>query len=347
MKYFIFCVISLFFVQRGQAQTAYIQISGESGLDVYLNGKLKGQTRTEFNGLIIDNVSPGKNTIKVVKKGYIPFEESVTIQAGEVFLYKVKEFKKNVIPVYQEGNSAQTTQVETLPSGKLIIQSIPIEMKIRIETVDGVNTKNKDQWVAEKFPEGTYAIEFEANGKTIKKSVTIYRDETTKLFINMLNGEMKTEMVEREAKIKENLQKEKDIAARQAAYKIQKEQEYKAIQTTIGYLEENKKSWKKGALWLVPGVPLMIGSAVSLKNGNYLNGFLLGLPGFCASLYGGLSLNEYNKVNADLKNAQAQLRNFSWAYQPTLLNGTYCHGVGMRFNVGNTTNKRLAFVPKF
>lgn len=347
MRLIILLFFSTLYSSAFIAQTAYIQISGESDLEVYVNGQYKGLTRTEFNGLIIDNVAAGKNTIKIVKKGYVPFEETVTIQAGEVFLYKVKEFKKIVIPVYQEGNTGQTTKVESLPSGKLIIQSIPIEMKIRIESVDGVNVKNKDQWVAEKIPEGTYEIEFESNGKKIKKSVTIYENETTKIFINMLNGEMKTEMVERETKAKEALQKEKDLAAKKAALKLQKEQEYKGIQMTITALEANKKSWGKGALWLIPGVPLIGASIVSLTNGNYLGGFLFGLPGVCATLYGGLSFNEYNKTKLDLQNAQYRLNNFSWAYQPTLINGTYCHGLSVRITLGNGHANRLATSTKY
>ncbi len=171
------------------SQTAYIQVKGEAGLSVFLNSQIKGITSTEYNGLIIENVSPGKHLIKIVKEGYTPFEEYVIVKPGEVFAYKVKPFAKHIVEISEQGNVAETNKTATIQTGKLVIQSVPIEIKISIPDIEGVQNsqKTKDEWIAEKIPAGTYLITFSFNKKIITKSITIEGDEITNVFVNMLN----------------------------------------------------------------------------------------------------------------------------------------------------------------
>lgn len=75
-------------------QTAYIEVKGEPDLSVYLNSKFKSKTTAELGGCIIENITPGKNLIKIVKEGFIPFEETITIKPNEVFSYTVKPLEK-------------------------------------------------------------------------------------------------------------------------------------------------------------------------------------------------------------------------------------------------------------
>ncbi|MBC7426938.1 MAG: PEGA domain-containing protein, partial [Bacteroidia bacterium] len=173
------------------AQTAYIQVTGEPGLSVFLNNQFKGKTTVELNGYIIENVTPGKNTIKIVKEGYTPFEEIITVKAGEVLAYKVKPFVKHTVNISQEGNRDETDKKATIETGKLVIQSVPIEIKITIADIEGINNiaKTKDKWMADKIPDGTYKITFTYNQKIINKSIEIRGNDTTSVFINMLSGD--------------------------------------------------------------------------------------------------------------------------------------------------------------
>ena len=172
-------------------QNAYIQVNGEAGLSVFLNSQFKGKTTTEFNGLIIENVIPGKNLIKVVKEGFTPFEETITVKSGEVFSYTVKPFTKHLVNISEQGNSGETDKKATIQTGKLIVQSVPIEIKITIPDIEGVDNlpKTKDKWSADKIPAGTYDITFTYNQKVISKTIEIVGNDTTSVFINMLNGE--------------------------------------------------------------------------------------------------------------------------------------------------------------
>ena len=183
----------LFFVSFTAAftQNAYIQVNGEPNLFVYLDNNFKGKTTIELKGLIIEKVTAGKHLITIVKEGYLPFEEHIQVKGGEVLSYDVKPFKKQVVSISEEGNVAETGKTVSIKTGKLIIQSLPIQIKITIPKVDGVKdmSKSKDQWTANDLPEGKYQISFKFNDKIITKNIEIIGDNTTSLFINMLSGE--------------------------------------------------------------------------------------------------------------------------------------------------------------
>ena len=185
-------LVIIFISQLINAQS-YIQVTGEPNLTVYINNVFKAKTTTEFNGCIIENVQSGVNVIKIEKKGYAAYEESITIKKGEVFAYKVKPFTKHAVYVSEQGNTAVTEKKEVLETGKLIIQSLPIEIKITIANIDGINNspKTKDEWIANEIPAGNYKVTFIYNEKTISKNITVLGNETTNIFVNMLSSEVK------------------------------------------------------------------------------------------------------------------------------------------------------------
>lgn len=175
-------------------QTAYIQVDGEPNLSVFLNNKFKAKTTTEIGGCVIENVTPGKNLIKIVKEGFIPFEETITLKPDEVFSYKVKPFIKNKVTIEESGNSGETNKKAAIATGKLIIQSVPINIKITIPSIEGINntTKAKDEWIVNNIGAGTCEATFTLNKKSVKKSFEIIGGETTNVFINMMNGDFRT-----------------------------------------------------------------------------------------------------------------------------------------------------------
>ncbi len=192
-KYFVF-ILALFISNILFSQTSYIQVTGEQGLSVFLNNQFKGKTTIEYKGYIIENVTPGTNLIKIVKDGFTPFEEKITIKPGEVFAYKVKPFTKHVVLVSEEGNTGETEKKATIKTGKLVIQSVPIDIKITMPAIEGISNskKTKDKWLADEIPAGNYKITFEFNQKSITKNIEIIGSETTSLFVNMLSEDFKT-----------------------------------------------------------------------------------------------------------------------------------------------------------
>jgi hypothetical protein len=189
--FFLFILFS-FASSAGHAQLSYIQVSGEPNLTVFLDGEMKGVTTAELGGLIIEKVAPGNHLIKVVKKEFVPFEENIIVKAGEVLLYKVKPFSKLSVFITESGNEEETDKKATIQTGKLVIQSLPIEISITIPRIEGVKDlrKNKDLWMIEKLTTGDYQSTFSFNGKTIDGSFQIKPNEETRVFVNILSGEV-------------------------------------------------------------------------------------------------------------------------------------------------------------
>lgn len=174
------------------AQKAYIQVEAEPGISVFLDGSFKGKTSMEMGGLIIEDVSSGTCTIKVVKEGFNPQEERITIKPGEVYTYKVRPFVPG-LKISQTGNTGQ--QQIDLKVGRLKIQSLPISIIISISSLGVNSSKSKDEWTADEVPVGTYTATFRGMNKTLSGSFEIKHDQLTHLFVNMVRGEIENRSI--------------------------------------------------------------------------------------------------------------------------------------------------------
>lgn len=207
----------LFIFNIAAAQSAYLQVSGEAGLQVYINDQFKCTTTTELGGCIIENIRAGIITVKVVKSGYVPYEEKVTIKPGEVLLYKVKPFSKNKVFVSESGNTEVADTKKVIETGTLIVQSLPINILITILEIDDIDDKEKtkDIWKAENISTGLKTLIFEYNGKIIEKEVEILDKRNTQVFVNMLNGEVKvTNSIEEKHRVAYRKELMEDMAKR-------------------------------------------------------------------------------------------------------------------------------------
>ena len=131
----------------------------------------------------------GQHLIKVIKEGYIPREENLTVKPGEVLLYQVDANFSSAIIITEEGNKEK--QTISIKKGTLTIQSIPISIRIQIPSVDIDYVKKEDKFHAENIPEGTYLAEFILNDRVLSDSVEILNQMITYLFVNMV--ELKVE----------------------------------------------------------------------------------------------------------------------------------------------------------
>jgi len=169
------------------AQTSYIQVVSEADISVFLDGMFKGKTTSDIGGLIIEDVNPGGHIIKVVKEGFGPQEEHINLKSGEVFTYEVKPFIPK-IKISQEGNVEQ--QDINLKVGKIIIQSLPVEISINILGLGISSFKTQDMWSADKVPAGTYSATFEWKEKILTKVFEVTNNQITHLFVNMIKSEI-------------------------------------------------------------------------------------------------------------------------------------------------------------
>ncbi|MBC8550032.1 MAG: hypothetical protein ISR95_01065 [Candidatus Marinimicrobia bacterium] len=169
------------------AQDTYIQVVAEPGISVFINQNLMGVTNSDYGGLIIENVSPGKQTIKMIKEGFNPQEEQIDVKQGEVFTYMVRPF----IPKLKISESGNTGQQEIeMKVGNLLVQSLPISISIKIPSLAIDYTKKKDEWKVEEIPEGKYLASFFLKDNILSDSIEINASQTTHLFVNMIKMEV-------------------------------------------------------------------------------------------------------------------------------------------------------------
>ncbi|MHC4368717.1 MAG: peptidase associated/transthyretin-like domain-containing protein [Planctomycetota bacterium] len=65
-------------------ETGFIQIKCAPGVQLFLDGNLKGVTNEDVGGLIIQNVKPGRHEVKAVKPKFQPQVSTVTVNAGKI-----------------------------------------------------------------------------------------------------------------------------------------------------------------------------------------------------------------------------------------------------------------------
>ncbi|MBN1461461.1 MAG: SUMF1/EgtB/PvdO family nonheme iron enzyme [Armatimonadetes bacterium] len=166
---------------------AYIQVRCTPGVQIFLDGTLRGVTSSDADGLIIQDVSPGTHEIKAIKPGYQAQAEPVTVMAGQVYSFEVKPFVPQV-KISQTGTEHET-QVQ-LEVGSLQIQSLPIECTLTIIGlgVEG-QPKTRDQWIAEDVPIGAYEIVATAMGRQLTHAVTIQKKAKSEVMLNFVTGE--------------------------------------------------------------------------------------------------------------------------------------------------------------
>jgi len=171
------------------AQNSHIQVVAEPGISVFLDGQFKGVTSSDYGGLIVQNVTAGQHTIRVVKDGYSPREEEINIKEREVLQYNIANDFIPAIKISEEGNKEK--QAISIKKGTLTVQSLPLSIRIRVPSVNIDYVKKEDKFHAENIPEGKYFAEFSLNDKVLSDSVQIMNEMITYLFVNMV--ELKVE----------------------------------------------------------------------------------------------------------------------------------------------------------
>jgi uncharacterized protein (TIGR02145 family) len=234
------------------AQNAYIQVTAEPGISVFLDNSFRGKTTIDMGGLIIENVSAGTHTIKILKSGFNPQEEKITIKSGEVYSYKVKPFIPK-LKISESGNTGQ--QNINLQVGTLLIQSLPLSLSINIPSL-GINTsKSQDKWKVEEIPVGRYQSTFKGMNKTLTFNIEIHDGQLTHLFVDIVKGEIKDLTAEKRK-------------AEQKALALEKQAQRRAEQERLAQEKEVKQQEEKELQKLTNQLHLTKGEFTDSRDGN-------------------------------------------------------------------------------
>lgn len=186
-------IILLTFSYTALCQSSYIQIICEPEVAVSVDGKLKGITSKEVGGYILEGLTPGKHKITFKKTGHVIQTGHVNLTDGEVFTYYTSPFvpQVSIAQISSKGAvSVKEEQPTEIKTGNLKIQSLPVEMTIKIADLDVVSQKQDDQWFASNVQKGKYAIEYIWNTKLLQDTIEIFENRMTHIFVNLVNNEI-------------------------------------------------------------------------------------------------------------------------------------------------------------
>jgi hypothetical protein len=198
MKKHLIAIIIVFFSVANIliAQQAHLQIESEPDIAVYINNQFKGITSQPLNGLIISGLKPGKTKVLLKKDGFEDKVEEIILEAEKVYLLKVKFLtKKSSSNIYisQSGEKAEEREIvkkEIIPTGSLIIQSLPIEIKITIQGLGIESIKNKDKWKASNLRTGAYELSATFNNMILQKEIRIFGNDVTRVFVDFTKNKI-------------------------------------------------------------------------------------------------------------------------------------------------------------
>ncbi len=180
LSFFAICFLNLV------AQKSHIQVVADPGISMYIDGVFKGVTNAEFGGLIIQDLEPGNHRIEARKEGFRTQSDNISLSPGQVLTYNLDDFLEN-ISISEKGEEDEDLIERNV--GNLKIQSLPVEISIRISGLNINYQKRKDSWTAENVPSGQFEASFNWNSKTLTNSIQIEPGMESHYMVNMVNEE--------------------------------------------------------------------------------------------------------------------------------------------------------------
>lgn len=186
-------ILLLGFTYTAISQNSYIQVVCEPNVSVSLDGTVKGVSSKEVGGIILEGLTPGQHKVTFNKNGFITQVGTVTLKDGEVYTYYASPFipKVDIAQVGPVGSAGLVTgEPEQVKTGNLKIQSIPIEIFVKINQLGVESAKVDDQWFAANVQKGKYSIEYVWNTKLLRDTVEIFENRMTHIFVNLISNEV-------------------------------------------------------------------------------------------------------------------------------------------------------------
>lgn len=206
----ILLILSLFISSNVFAATGDIQITCETNVRIFIDNNFKGVTNDSDSGLFIEGLTPGRHTLKAVKKGFDPFVREISITAN-----KAIEVKINFGQRQERVQGLQSEEGQTLSQvGKMELRSVPLGAKV---TIDGKSYQQKTDMEIENIPIGKHRISFERGNKKLSGLFNLNEQEILKLKAHFKEGRIiDLSKLEREERKAEEIEMEKQRRERAA-----------------------------------------------------------------------------------------------------------------------------------
>ena len=115
-------VALLFVVSVGAmawAQTGFIQVRAQPGIQVFMDDVFVGVTNADVGGLILTDARVGQRRLRFVREGFLPQDATVSVAAGQVLLFEVGSLVPRVQASQEGDGGGAELRVQT---GSLVVQ---------------------------------------------------------------------------------------------------------------------------------------------------------------------------------------------------------------------------------
>lgn len=248
-------LISMFTMQTEvNAATGDLQVTCEANIRIFIDNDFKGVTNDSENGLFIENLSPGRHTLKAIKKGFDPFVKDISIIAS-----KAIEVKINFGQRQEQIKSLQPEEGQTLSQvGNMELRSVPLGAKV---TINGKSYQQKTDFEISNFPIGQHKVSFERGNQRLAGLFNLDANETLKLKAHFKEGKIiDLSKIEREEaeKISREEQARRERVQREEQARLEQSQREEQERRERVQREEQARNAK---FVLVPTGTFMMGSS--------------------------------------------------------------------------------------
>jgi len=176
-------IIFFSFISHASAATGDLQVTCEPGVRIFIDNVFKGVSKESEGGLFISDLTPGPHSVKVIKKGFDPYEEPVVIKEFEAVEVVVKfaGTPEKVIPLSPLPESSEVTA----PVGTLVLRSAP---RGAFVFIDGEKKSGKTDMRIENIRAGQHKISFQRDSQDVFGTFVIEPDKTLELKADLKNG---------------------------------------------------------------------------------------------------------------------------------------------------------------
>ena len=174
-------------VAFGSVGVAFIELKAPPGLSVYLDENYIGLTNADHSGMYIET-APGDHRISVHKSSYKAQVFSVSLANNQVMALEVETFEPEI--VISESGASNTSNI-IRDTGKLVLQTLPLQCRILVPELGIDYNKIQDRWTADNVPTGTYKGIVETGTQSYPVVLTVKSNRTTHLFVNVIKGDVR------------------------------------------------------------------------------------------------------------------------------------------------------------
>lgn len=167
------------------ADTGFVQVVTEPGIDVYLDDEFVGRTSAVDGGLLIFRAAPGLRTVALLHERD-RHDVDVLIEAGTVRVLEVRGLR-STIKVYEEGDDASPNP--DVAFGRLVLQCLPVQCTVNAPDLGLTSyVKTRDRLVIDGVPVGPYQLRVGNDERTLQVNVDVCRDAETIAFVNLIEN---------------------------------------------------------------------------------------------------------------------------------------------------------------